>query len=230
MPHERNSFISVNGNWAAVTLPRGNAGPRLFLSADSRLTGRLGGQRAAGAAVFLDRDGVLIEDTHFLTSLEQMRLLPGVTPALRALQERYYLIVATNQSGVARGLFTEQDVAEAHAELARRLAVESVVLDAVYYCPHLPEAAVPEYALVCECRKPKAGMLLEAARALGIDLRRSFMVGDAPRDTAAGSAAGLTSILVGRTSAPVDGARAEADLAHAARFILESADRSAQAH
>lgn len=146
--------------------------------------------------VFLDRDGVIVEDVPFLTTVEKLRVLPGVAEALRRLRERFYLVVVTNQSGIARGLLTEDDLFGIHAELVRRLAGEDVVIDAFYYCPHLPEATVPGYGGECDCRKPKPGMLLRAAKDWDIDLARSFMVGDQPRDVEAGRTAGVRSILL----------------------------------
>ena len=170
--------------------------------------------------VFLDRDNVIVEDVHFLTTVEKLRVLPGVAEALRRLQERFYLVVVTNQSGIARGLLTEDDLFGIHADLVRRLAAEAVVIDAFYYCPHLPDAMVSSYGVECDCRKPKPGMLLRAAEDWDIDLPRSFMVGDQPRDVEAGAAAGARSILLG--GAPFRGRAYETawDMAEVAGLIL----------
>ena len=176
----------------------------------------------AWPGIFLDRDNVIVEDVHFLTTAERLRILPGVTEALRQLQQWFCLVVVTNQSGIARGLLTEDDLFNIHAELVRRLATERVVIDALYYCPHLPEATVPGYGLDCDCRKPKPGMLLQAAQDWGIDLAHSFMVGDQPRDVEAGRAAGVRSILLSDKEAALDGTPDTArDLAHAAQIILQ---------
>jgi D-glycero-D-manno-heptose 1,7-bisphosphate phosphatase len=152
--------------------------------------------RSTRPAVFLDRDGVLVEEVHFLTSADQLKLLPGVADALRALQERFSIIVVTNQSGIARGYLTENDLTGIHGSLAILLAAEEVGVDAFYYCPHLAEGTVAAYRQDCACRKPQPGMLLRASEDFGIDLARSFLVGDMPRDIQAGDAAGVKSILL----------------------------------
>lgn len=141
------------------------------------------------AAVFLDRDGVLVEDVHFLRRPEQVRLLPGVADALRALAPTRTLVVVTNQSGVARGYFTEDDLRAIHVRLLEVLAAEGAFVDALYACPHL-EAG-------CDCRKPAPGMILRAAREHGLALDRSVLIGDAPRDVEAGRRAGVRSLLLG---------------------------------
>ena len=173
---------------------------------------------AAKSAIFLDRDGVIVEDVHYLCSPSQLRILPGVAQALRSLQDRFYLIVVTNQSAIARGLLTEDGLLTIHAELVRLLNAEAVILDALYYCPHLPEAALPAYRAKCDYRKPGPGMLLQATSDWGIDLACSYIVGDSLRDTEAGVAAGVTSVLLGNGRAP--------DLTQAARFILTHAGSS----
>lgn len=163
----------------------------LHLPANSRFLG--GPQPATRAAVFLDRDGVIVRDVHFLRNPSQIDFLEHVE-TLAQLKERYYLVVATNQSGIARKLFTELDLIAIHSDLVSRLASWGVVIDAFYYCPHLPAAE----RMDCECRKPKAGMLLRAAREYGLELARSYMIGDSQRDIEAGRAAGLAgSILIG---------------------------------
>lgn len=152
---------------------------------------------AACAAVFLDRDGVLIEDTGLRARAAAMRLLPGVPEALRRLREAgYKLVVVTNQPVIARGLASEDDVRQVHAEIQRRLVWLGASVDAWHCCPHHPNANVPRYRVDCDCRKPAPGMLLAAAREQGIDLGRSFMVGDRLTDIAAGAAAGCRTVWV----------------------------------
>lgn len=166
----------------------------LHLPARSRL-----GKETRGIqpAVFLDRDGVLVRDVHYLRHFSQIELLPQVETLLR-LEERFYLIVATNQSGIARGMFTEDDLTVIHAILDARLEALDITVDAFYYCPHLPTGSVAQYRTVCACRKPAAGMLLDAARDWNVPLGASYMIGDSERDVAAGKAAGLAgNILVG---------------------------------
>jgi D-glycero-D-manno-heptose 1,7-bisphosphate phosphatase len=150
------------------------------------------------SAIILDRDGVLIEDVHLLTRSEEIRLLPRVPAALRALGcAGYALVVASNQSVVARGLATEAMVEAVHAELQRLLAEQgSPAVERFYFCPHHPNATLPAYRLNCDCRKPRSGMLLRAARELNLDLQTSFSVGDRITDVIAGARAGCRTVLV----------------------------------
>ena len=179
------------------------------------------GQPATKTAIFLDRDGVIVEDVDFLTNPAQLRILPNTARALQLLRDRFYIIVVTNQSGIARGLLTEDNLLDIHSELVRRLAGEGAILDALYYCPHLPEATVQAYQVECDCRKPKPGMLLQAKRDWGLDMAHSFMVGDAPRDIEAGYAAGVKCILLGDGRATLPGVHSLApDLARAVHLIL----------
>ena len=148
-------------------------------------------------AVFLDRDGTIIREVGYLRSPTQMRLLPRAAEAIKRLsQAGYAVIVVTNQSAIARGMLREHDLEAIHVALRRRLARRGAHLDATYYCPHHPEAVLPEYRRSCRCRKPAPGMLLRAARQLGLDLKRSFAVGDGERDLAAGIRAGCGAVLV----------------------------------
>lgn len=157
-------------------------------------------------AIFLDRDGVLIDDVDLLTRPDQIRILEGVPEALRRLAEAgFKLIVVSNQSVVARGLLTEPEVENLNRTVeARLLAAGAPALDAFYYCPHHPNAAAPEYRLICECRKPQPGLLRRAERDFGIDLPRSFMVGDRLTDIEAGQRAGCRTVWVqtGKHTAP----------------------------
>lgn len=155
----------------------------LHLPAASRLRA---GEHPRGA-VFLDRDGVLIEDAHYLRRPEDLRLLPGVADALRALAPSHALVVITNQSGVARGYLDEATLHAIHVRLLEALAAEGAFVDAIYACPHLDDG--------CDCRKPAPGMILRAAREHGLALDRSCMIGDAPRDVEAGRRAGVRSLL-----------------------------------
>jgi D-glycero-D-manno-heptose 1,7-bisphosphate phosphatase len=171
----------------------------------------------SSAAVFLDRDGVLIDDVHLLTRPSQVRLAPGAAECVRSLRERGFLVVVvTNQAVVGRGLASESDVREVHHHiqgLLRDDAGELGTISDFRFCPHHPQADVAEYRVDCECRKPRPGMILDAARDLDIDPGRSFLVGDRLTDIAAGREAGCTTVLVetGRhgdapieTSEPVD--------------------------
>lgn len=149
-------------------------------------------------AVFLDRDGVLIEDINLLTRRDQVRVCRRAPEALKALHASgYQLFVVTNQTIVARGLATEQDVEELNSFIGELLLEKSgCKIEHFYYCPHHPEATLPEYRIKCECRKPRPGMLLQAAREYNLDLSASFMVGDRISDIVAGHKAGCRTILV----------------------------------
>ena len=186
------------------------------------------GRRAKGA--FIDRDGVIIKERGYAYRLEDLALLPGSAAGLRALQSAgYKLIVVTNQSGIARGLYTEADYLAFTAHMQATLAAEGVRLDAVEYCPHLPDAAVLRYRQVCECRKPRPAMLERAAARLGVDMAGSVLIGDRRTDIEAGRAAGVGRCFLVRSGESV-GARDEtladgvyADLAECVRALLGDA-------
>jgi D-glycero-D-manno-heptose 1,7-bisphosphate phosphatase len=154
--------------------------------------------QSARAAVFLDRDGVLIEDRGLVTHAEELHLVAGVAEALQLLKTAgFRLIVVSNQAVVARGLISEEQLQQIDDAMARMLrAAGAPPLDAVYYCPHHPNATLPAYRVECECRKPRPGALLRAAREHKIDLAASFTVGDRITDIIAGAAAGCRTVLV----------------------------------
>ncbi len=171
-------------------------------------------------AVFLDRDGTIIYDADYLTSPDEIRLMPGAPEALRRLRDAgFLLLVVTNQSAIARGWLTEARLKEIHGELNSRLRPLGAEIDAFYHCPHFPEGSVMGYAVECECRKPKPGMLHRAAKEWDADLGRSYMVGDSERDVEAGRMAGCFSILVG-SPVPTRADARTADLSAAADVIL----------
>ncbi len=148
-------------------------------------------------AFFLDRDGTLIRDVGYLARVEQVDVLDGAAEAVRLVNRAgARAVVATNQSGVARGMFGESDVRAVHEFLRGEFARRGAVLDAFYYCPHHPEAEIERYRRRCRCRKPAPGLLRRAARELGLDLTRSVMLGDTLRDVEAGRRAGCASVLV----------------------------------
>jgi len=148
-------------------------------------------------AVLLDRDGTVIREIDYLRAVDQLRLLPGAAKAIRFLHEGgLAVVILTNQSGIARGLLTEDDLAEIHQEMTRRLARRGATVDAIYYCPHHPEATVAQYRKNCDCRKPAAGLLRRAARELDLDLARSYVIGDRARDLEPGRSAGCRTVLV----------------------------------
>lgn len=183
----------------------------------------------ARPAVFLDRDGTVIEDVPYLSDPAGVRLLPGAADALAQLKAAgFACVLVTNQSGVGRGYFPEEKVPPVHAELARRLADAGAGLDAVYYCPVAPATDDPT-VVDHDDRKPGPGMLLRAARELGLDLAASWMVGDRVSDVLAGVNAGCRgSVLLRPGPAAAGGAptagvphHVAADLAAAADLILE---------
>lgn len=143
-------------------------------------------------AVFLDRDGTLNADLGYVHRKEDWQWLPGVVETLRRLRAAgYCLVVVSNQSGIARGLFARKDLAALESWVNAQLAGRGAAIDAWYHCPHLPEITGP-----CPCRKPAPGLLLRAAADLGLDLARSWMVGDKMRDVQAGLAAGCRCVLL----------------------------------
>lgn len=189
-------------------------------------------------AVFLDRDGVLVEEVHLLKRSADIRILPGAAEALSALARAGFArFVVTNQPAIARGHATFEQVEAINREIEARLVrAGAPAMDAFYVCPHHPRGAVASYCLDCECRKPRPGLLVNAAREHDLDLANSFIVGDRLSDAAAGIRAGCRAILVhsGAHHEPLiessDPVRADerpeftcADLPAAVRWILESA-------
>lgn len=166
-------------------------------------------------AVFLDRDGVLVEDVDLLVHPSELRLLEGVPAALNRLHSAgFRLVVVSNQSVVARGLVSEAAMDCIHEELKKLIRkAGGPDLDAVYFCPHHPNATLPAYRMECECRKPRPGLLLGAAREHDLDLPSSFMVGDRPSDILAGARAGCRTIWV-RTGRHLDPPIQSPDLIH----------------
>lgn len=148
-------------------------------------------------AVFIDRDGTISEEVGYINHLTRFRLFPYSATALKQLHENGYLaIVITNQAGVARGYFSEEMVQAIHKQMTEDLETSGARLDAIYYCAHHPSVGKPPYQLKCDCRKPKPGLLLRAARDYDIDLAESWMVGDRYSDIELAANAGVKSALV----------------------------------
>jgi D,D-heptose 1,7-bisphosphate phosphatase len=146
-------------------------------------------------AVFLDRDGVINEDVGYAHTPEQFRWMPGAREAVKAVNDAGWLaIVVTNQAGIGRGYYTEVEFAAFSAWIDARLAEAGAHLDATYFCPHHPDAALPPYRVACDCRKPGPGLILRAAEDWGVDLGRSVLVGDKDSDLAAAEAAGVPAV------------------------------------
>lgn len=143
-------------------------------------------------AVFLDRDGVMTVEEKKILLPSEVRLYENTIESIRRLKDHGYLVlVVSNQSGVARNLFAESELIELNEKLKQETGV-----DGIYYCPHHPEGIVPEYAITCDCRKPKTGLIERACDDFSIDLKNSWMVGDRESDVLTGRAAGLRTILV----------------------------------
>jgi D-glycero-D-manno-heptose 1,7-bisphosphate phosphatase len=162
------------------------------------MNGRVDFEPAGRPAVFLDKDGTLVEDVPFNVDPSRIRLMPGAPEALAALHEAgFLLVVISNQSGVARGYFDEAALGGVEAQLRRLLARFEVPLAGFYYCPHHPDGNTPRYAISCSCRKPQPGLILRAARDHGISLAESWLVGDILDDVEAGRRAGCRTVLMG---------------------------------
>lgn len=179
-------------------------------------------------AVFLDRDGTVIELVHYLTDPADVKLLPRAGRAIRELRSRgYRCVLVTNQSAIGRGMLDAEGLAEVHAELGRQLAAEGAALDGIYFCPVKPEQKDPRVVEHPD-RKPGPGMLLRAAREQGLDLARSWMIGDTTGDLLAGRNAGCRGSILVRTGYGRDTPEGDADHAvddlGAAAALIETLD------
>jgi D-glycero-D-manno-heptose 1,7-bisphosphate phosphatase len=156
-------------------------------------------------AIFLDRDDTIIEDPGYISNPDQVKLIPSAAGALADLRKMgYKIVVVSNQSGIARGLITEQALAQIHERLKQLLAQQNVYLDRIYYCPFHPDGVIQKFRKDSDLRKPKPGMLLTAAKEMSIDLENSWMIGNDYKDIAAGKSAGCRTILIkSHTNKPV---------------------------
>ena len=149
-------------------------------------------------AVFLDRDGTIIRQVELLRAPSQVKFFSDAARAIRGFNAMgYAVVVVTNQPVVARGIIGPKEVDHIHAVLIKRLARKGARIDAVYFCPHHPLANVKKYRMVCKCRKPSPGMILQAAKEHNIDLKKSFFIGDSTQDVLAANRAKVKMILVG---------------------------------
>jgi D-glycero-D-manno-heptose 1,7-bisphosphate phosphatase len=187
-------------------------------------------------AIFLDRDGTLIEERGYLERLQHLTVFPWTGDALRLLKRAgFATVVITNQSAMARGLIDEAFLHHVHQTIDARLASSGGGIDRYYYCPHFPKSSIERYQQICGCRKPAPGMIEQACREMGLDPARSVMVGDRWTDVACGRAAGTRTVLVrsghGSSEAdapPPEGVRADAilnNLMEAVGWILRTCSR-----
>jgi D-glycero-D-manno-heptose 1,7-bisphosphate phosphatase len=152
-------------------------------------------------AIFLDRDGIINENQpEYLHRIEDFKFLPGVIEGLKKLSKtEFKIIIVTNQSGIARGYFTENDLEKLHNWMLKFLKDNGVRIDGIYYCPHHPNIGNEKYMKKCNCRKPNAGLILQAAKDFGINLSKSWLIGDNVQDILAGKRANLKTIFLGET-------------------------------
>ena len=147
-------------------------------------------------AAFFDRDGVLNVDKSYLYKIEDLEWIDGAKEALAYLtQQGYTVFVVTNQSGIARGYYTVDDMNKLHEFMAQQVAAAGGKIEKFYYCPHLPEGKIAEYAVECDCRKPNPGLILRAFEEYDIDKDAAFLIGDKPRDVESAEAAGIKGYL-----------------------------------
>ena len=191
--------------------------------------------RAGGSgirAVFIDKDGTLIEDVPYNIDPSLIVFQDGAADALRLLKKNnFLLIVVSNQPGIAKGFFSIRDLENVYTAMQQKLSHSNVQLDAFYYCPHFEEGAIQQFVVDCDCRKPKPGLLLTAAEDFDIDLQQSWMIGDILDDIEAGNAAGCKTILMdngNETEWQINQERTPAfkvtTLAEAAQIILEASN------
>lgn len=186
-------------------------------------------------AIFLDRDGVIIEEVNYLSHPDQIQLIPGSAEAISLLNQLHIpVVVVSNQAGVARGFFEESAIPKVHLRLKELLAEKNAHWDEILYCPHHPDGIIPQYSVRCACRKPEPGMLIQAAQILDLTLTNSWLIGDNITDIQAGLSVGCRTILVetghgkqfvSKTPMPTT---LKKNLAEAVKFILESNSSSKQ--
>lgn len=176
-------------------------------------------------AVFLDRDGTINVEKHYLYRKEEFEFLPGVIEALRMLQDAgYLLIIITNQSGIARGYYTEQDYQELTDYMLEALETEGIHITDVLYCPHHPQAKIERYRMLCQCRKPALGMFYRAQEKWNIDFSRSYAIGDKDRDCSICNAVeckGFHIVDKRQSSLEIEHVKQVYSLLEAARLIID---------
>lgn len=134
-------------------------------------------------ALFLDRDGIINVDFGYVHEINELQFIPGIVELIKYFNHKgYYVFVITNQSGISRGYYTAQQVEKLHKYIEQHFSSQGALIDAFYYCPHHPKGAVPKYAITCNCRKPKTGMVLQALKDYAIDIQNSLLIGDKDTD------------------------------------------------
>ena len=183
-------------------------------------------------AVFLDRDGTIVVERGYITVPGMIELIPGVAEAIVRLREGgWKVFVATNQGCVGKGMITEEELGEINFRMLSMLGAEGAELDGIYVCPHHPDATLADYAMECDCRKPRPGLLERAASENGLDLSQCVMIGDTMRDLDAARSAGARAILVltghgSETASLKHGAEhVAANLPAAVRWLLDGSSR-----
>lgn len=184
---------------------------------------------AKAPALFIDRDGVINREKQYVHRREDFEFIDGVFAACReAAALGYKLVVITNQAGIARGYYSEDDFHALTAWMLERFAQQGVIIDGVYFCPHHPAAGVGDYRKACDCRKPEPGLILQAADDLGLDLATSAIVGDKPSDIEAGRRAGVGTCILVRSGHPLDergagsGVHVAQDLCDAVNYLRKT--------
>ena len=191
-------------------------------------------ERKKTPAIFLDRDGTLIRDVGYLYRQEQVEILPRVAQAIRLLRgQGFLLVVVTNQSAVARGRLTEEELDRVHDALNARLAQDGAQLDGIYYCPHHPTEGVGPYHAECDCRKPKTGMIVKATSDLGLDPSSSYVVGDQTSDMELAERIGAKGVRIARElvaggDSPAPKYPVVADVWQAAEWIVGDCQQSSR--
>ena len=174
-------------------------------------------------SIFLDRDGTIIEEKNYLSDVKQILLLENSVKGLKILQDNFLLIIVSNQSGVARGYFTEKEVNKVNEALLNMLEDQGVHISGVYYCPHYVNGVVEKYSINCNCRKPKTGLIDKACLDFSIDLNKSYVIGDKDSDIQLAKNAGCRSILIKNSNYlnKISPNYTAKDLYDAAKYILE---------
>jgi D-glycero-D-manno-heptose 1,7-bisphosphate phosphatase len=178
--------------------------------------------------VFLDRDGTINYDTHYLNDPDNARILKGVTSALRRLKKAgFLLIIISNQSGIARGYIKESALKKINSKITAMLLEKGIKIDRLYYCPHHKDGKIAKYRMECDCRKPGPGMILNARRDFDIDLENSFMVGDMEADIGAGKNAGLKGSVLVLTGHGMETFKKKKELKYKPDYIAKNLNEAA---